>query len=163
MGVLPHTKLTKRELSFVRRRIPDRPRRFSKRFIFQEVKKRNRYRNIVRQLQRCPDHPNPLGYGVPGPIRAGTTVTAYNKRLRILHRGVVLFHDRNAHGYLVQFERKELGFEFCPDTEVASHGVPEILVPPARHHLHGALRLDKHVSDVGTLQYGTRRGPRGGE
>jgi hypothetical protein len=29
--------------------------------------------------------------------------------------------------YLVQFERKELGFEFCPDTEVASHGAPSFL------------------------------------
>ena len=91
-------------------------------------------------------------------------MTAYNKRLRILHRGTVLFHDARAHGYLIQFERKELGYEFCPDSEVASHGLPEVLVPAEDSCLHGSSRTGNlSLSEVGTMTYGTSRAPTSGK
>jgi hypothetical protein len=34
--------------------------------------------------------------------------------------GVVLFYSPGDHGYLIQFDAKELGCEFCPDADVAS-------------------------------------------
>jgi len=61
------------------------------------------------------------------PIKVGATVTAYNRRAKILHRGTVLTRKDNY--YLVQFERKDLGCEYCSDIDVASHGIPEILKP----------------------------------
>ena len=115
-------------------------------------------------MQRNPNQPNPLGCDIPPPIRVGTTVTAYNKRLRILHRGIVLFHDVRAHGYLIQFERKELGYEFCPDTEVASHGVPDVLVAANESPLHGTSRTGNiDMSEVGMMTYGTSRTPTSGK
>ena len=158
LGVLPNMKLSRHEWSLIRRRIPNRPRRFSQRFIFEQLKQRNRYRSIFRQMQRNPNQSNPLNCDIPAPIRVGTTVTAYNKRLRILHRGIVLFHDVRAHGYLVQFERKELGYEFCPDAEVASHGVPEVLVAANDSWLNGTSRMGNvRISEIGTMTYGTSR------
>jgi hypothetical protein len=145
----------------IRRRIPNRPKRFSRPFILSQLRKRNQYRSNVRQIQRNPDQPNVLGYDVPAPIRVGATVTAYNKRFRILHRGVVLFHDVRGHGYLIQFERKELGHEFCPDTEVAQHGMPEILVRGTNTPLKGSSfgYVGNNLLDAGILAYGTSIGP----
>lgn len=120
LGIPPSAKLTKSEWSMVRRRIRHRPRRFSKNFIIAQLGKRNLYRSIVRQVQRNPGSSHRLGFDVPASIRPGTKVTAYNKRCGVLNRGTVLFHDPAKKGYVIQFERKELGHEFCPDTEVAT-------------------------------------------
>jgi hypothetical protein len=165
LGILPTAKLTRREWSAVRRLIPNRPRRFSKRFIFTQLKERNKYRNIVRELHRNPDQTNHTGYEIPAPIRVGSTVTAYNKKFLILHRGVVLFHDIYAAQYLIQFERKEAGFEFCSDTEVASHGVPEMLMPPSPSILTGSPTGYDILNspDIGALPYGTSFGPLSGK
>jgi hypothetical protein len=67
-------------------------------------------------------------YDVPAPIRVGNIVTAYNRKYRVIHRGAVLSYDERSARYLVQFERKEFGHDFCPDTEVASHGIPDLLI-----------------------------------
>lgn len=145
----------------IRRQIPHRPRRFSRKFIFEELKKRNQYRSKARQLQRNPDQSNHLGFDVPAIIEVGATVTAYNKLCGIIFRGIVLFHDARAHTYLVQFEKKELGCEICADTEVARHGVPEILVPDSKTggSGFGFSHIPTHLSGVGALAYGARRFP----
>jgi hypothetical protein len=132
LGVRPSASLTRREWSAIRRRIPRRRRRrFSRNFVISELEKRNQHRSLVRQLQQEPDHVNTTGFDIPAPIQAGATVAAYNKQFRVLHRGVVLSHDQAKHGYLIHFDRKELGYEFCPDTEVASYGPPTVLIHAA--------------------------------
>jgi hypothetical protein len=143
----------------IRRQIPHRPRRFSVKFVFEELKKRNQYRSKVRQLQRNPDQPNHLGFDVPAIIEVGATVTAFSKRCGILHRGTVLFHDPRAHTYLVLFENKDLGCEICADTEVVRHGVPEILLPDSNtvESGFGFSDIPTHLSGLGALPYGTKR------
>ena len=61
--------------------------------------------------------------------KVGTTVTAYHKRARLIHRGTILAYNQMTGIYLIQFERKELGWDWVRDIEVATHGVPEILLP----------------------------------
>mmetsp|Transcript_30124 Transcript_30124/g.69520 ORF Transcript_30124/g.69520 Transcript_30124/m.69520 type:complete len:383 (+) Transcript_30124:3-1151(+) len=96
-------------------------------------------------------------FEVPVAIKVGTTVTAFNRKYRVIHRGIVLAYDLNRCMYLVQFERKELGFEFCPDTEVASHGVPELLEQPAEVALDGSTMggFSDPSGEPGSLLYGT--------
>ena len=161
LGILSNAKLTRREWGAVRRMIRRRPRRFSKRFIFSQLQERNKFRDLVRHLQQHPDETNHTGYEIPAPIRVGATVSAYNKRFLILHRGVVLFHDVASARYLVQFERKSLGFELCSDTEVASHGVPNTIMPAAPGKLTGAPHEGAigGLAGVGALPYGTSFGP----
>eukprot|EP00547_Thalassionema_nitzschioides_P001014 CAMPEP_0194207414 /NCGR_PEP_ID=MMETSP0156-20130528/6166_1 /TAXON_ID=33649 /ORGANISM="Thalassionema nitzschioides, Strain L26-B" /LENGTH=1028 /DNA_ID=CAMNT_0038934175 /DNA_START=177 /DNA_END=3263 /DNA_ORIENTATION=+ len=127
LGIPTDIKLTRTEWSIVRQQIRKRPRRFSKRFISQEVERLKDYRSVVRKMQHL-SMPRPKGFlfEVPCAIEVGTVVTAYSKGYNILHRGVVLEYDIDRRMYLIQFERKELGFEFCPDVEVASHGVPQL-------------------------------------
>lgn len=121
------------------------------------MKKRNRYRSIVRRLQQNPDCAQSKGFVFPEPIHAGTTVTAYNKRCNILHRGTVLFYSPRDHGYFIQFERKGMGCEFCPDTDVASHGIPDLLLHSAESpFIHETQRtMRNQLSNVGTLRFGT--------
>jgi hypothetical protein len=121
--------LTRREWTAIRRRIPNKPRRFTQRFIASQFNERNEYRNTVRMLQRNVGLASSLRfpYDVPAPIRVGNIVTAYNRKYRVIHRGVVLSYDERSARYLVQFERKEFGHDFCPDSEVASHGISELL------------------------------------
>ena len=159
LGVLPNMKLTRREWSMIRRGIHGRPRRFSRRFIFSQLKKRNRYRLIARHLQRNPSEPNPTGFDIPPPIKPGTIVTAFNQKFKTLHRGVVLFHDAAGHRYLVQFERELLGVEFCVDTEVASHGISKVLVPGKEVGINGVGfgEFHSHLLELDTLKYGTHR------
>ena len=166
LGILPTARLTRREWSVVRRMIHRRPRRFSKRFILSQLRERNKFRNMVRNLQAQPDMANTTGFAIPAPIRVGATVTAYNKKFLILHRGVVLYHDVHSAKYLVQFERRELGYEFCSDTEVASHGVPDILLPAAPSRLSDSPYPEVNGStaaEEGGLPYGTSFGPLSGE
>lgn len=143
----------------VRRRIRHRPRRFSRNFIVSQLKKRNLYRSIVRQVQRDPDCAHTLAFDVPATIRPGTTVTAYNKRFRMLHRGTVLFHDPPKKGYVIQFERKGFGHEFCPDTEVATQGISDIVFHAKESPLRGATfgAMCDPLSNMGTLPYGSSR------
>jgi hypothetical protein len=91
-------------------------------------------------LQRNPDLAATLNfqYDVNATIRLGRVVTAYSRKYRILQRGVVLSYDDRKARYLVQFESKEFGNEFCPDSEVASHGIPELLIPAPDRTLTGS-------------------------
>jgi hypothetical protein len=79
----------------------------------------------------------------------------------VVFRGIVLAHDAELNGYLVQFERQELGYQFCRDTEVASHGAPEILVRAADVTLDGTTlgAFSNRHAPPGALAYGTSYGP----
>lgn len=130
-------RLTRREWKAIRRRISRRPRRFSPSFINSQMNERNSYRNKVRLLQRNPNlaSTSDFPYDVPSPIRVGSVVTALSKRYRIIQRGVVLSFDEENARYLVLFENREYGSEYCPDTEIASHGGFEALIPMARSNI----------------------------
>ena len=127
-GISPKVRLTRTEWSTVRQLIRGRPRRFSKAFVAKELKELNAYRGIVRKMQHHKmARPAGMKLDVCVPIKVGTTVTAHNTRFNVLHRGMILAYDLKRHMYLIQFEKKELGFDFCKDTEVASHGIPDLL------------------------------------
>ena len=66
---------------------------------------------------------------VLAPPRIGDTVTAYHHPTHLLHRGSVLCHDHESSAYLIQFEKKSLGYDWCADFEVASHGLPQVIYP----------------------------------
>jgi hypothetical protein len=102
-----------------------------------------------------------FGFQVPAYIKVGATVTAIHWQRRVLHRGIVLGHDPFRSGYLVQFERKELGFQFCPDYEVATHGMPETLLHASDATLEGTCvgGFANWNMGPGELSYGTSRGP----
>lgn len=161
LGVPPTARLTRKEWSVVRRSLPKRPRRFSRRFIQSELAKLCQYRDIVRAIQHSETVLPDFGFDVPAYIKVGATVTAIHWKRRVLHRGTVLAHDPRRSGYWVQFERPELGSQFCPDYEVASHGIPEILFQASATSLEEAnlgAFSDRH-SQIGDLSYGTSYGP----
>lgn len=88
------------------------------------------------------------------------TVTAYNRQYQVLHRGTVLHHDAKRHFYLIQFERKELGFEVCPDHRISAHGLqlPVCRAPDTAFdgtHIGGSEDLNKLP---GSIVYGTGYG-----
>lgn len=63
--------------------------------------------------------------------------------------------------YLIQFERKELGFEFCLDVEISSHGVKEVLLPANPRKMYGSQprsHLSMTSTMVGELAYGSTYG-----
>jgi hypothetical protein len=101
-----------------------------------------------------------FGFTVPAYIKVGATVTAIHWKGRVLHRGVVLGHDPVRCGYLVQFERQEMGFQFCPDYEVATHGMPETLLNATDATLEGRTLggFANGNARPGDLAYGTSRG-----
>jgi hypothetical protein len=107
------TRLTRQEWNIVRRKLRPRPRLFSKRFIAEQLTRRNRHRALIRRLQQdsmaeeC------------SPILAGTPITAFDKRSHTIRRGRILLHDPKKYSYLVQFDDKESGCVICPDFEVA--------------------------------------------
>ncbi|VEU42303.1 unnamed protein product [Pseudo-nitzschia multistriata] len=107
-----NTKLTKQEWSLIRRTIRPRPRLFSKRFIAEQLKKRNHHRALVRRLQQDPEVTE------FSPISTGTHVTAYHIRGSTIGTGRVLLHDPKTHNYLIQFADRKLGCEVCPDSDV---------------------------------------------
>ena len=131
-----HVLLVKSGVLFVER-LRKRPRRFSRRFIQSELAKLCQYRDIVRAIQHSGVSMPDFGFQVPAYIKVGATVTAIHWQRRVLHRGIVLGHDPFRSGYLVQFERQELGFQFCPDYEVATHGMPETLLHASDATLEG--------------------------
>lgn len=78
----------------------------------------------------------------------------------MLHRGTVLSRTTSPSTYLVQFERKELGYEECPDFDVASHGIPAMLkVSPTNQSLDAQIDPNRY----GDLPYGTTYGPLSGK
>jgi hypothetical protein len=107
-----------------------RPRIFSRKFVREQTIQLKLYRQIVRKIQiygRDIEEANKFHYDVQAPPRVGTTITAYHPGGRLVHRGTVLYHDKLEGEFLIQFERKELGWDWVSDFEVASHGVPEII------------------------------------
>jgi hypothetical protein len=119
----------------------------------------NTYRQRVRWAQKNKSRPPDFRYEVPAITKVGSTISAFNKRFHIIHRGLVLSYDEERHGYMIMFERKELGFEFCRDVDVASHGVPEILIPAADTTLNGLSLFSDVNAQPGELPYGTSYGP----
>ena len=107
------TRLTKREWSLVRQKIRRRPRLFSKKFIAEQLKERNKHRSLVRQLQQDPEVEDFSS------IPVGSIVTAYNKKFKTICKGNVLQYDPRKFEYLIQFNSPEYGFEICPDAEVS--------------------------------------------
>jgi len=157
-GISPDARFSRSEWSIIRQQIRKRPRLFSKAFVAEELTKLRQYRSTIWAMQH-EELPRPEGFlfEVPRPINAGTTVTALHRGIDILHRGVVLAYDKSRAQYLVQFERKELGFGFCPDHEVASHGVPQLLPSPSACALDGA-KIGGFVEQdcpAGATDYGT--------
>ena len=127
LGLPRNLKLTTREWRIVRRQIRPKPRRFSKRFLFDELKKRNRFRELVREAQQNPAYAAELGFNISPPIRPGTLVAVYSEGYCSLRRGTILCHDPGRKGYIVQFEGSNPSFS--ADSEVATAGIPISLSP----------------------------------
>jgi len=142
LGIPKKAKLTRREWAAARRRMgKDKPRRFSEKFIVSQLSDRNEYRSTVRKLQNnphlsCTEH---FPFVVYAPSRAGTMVTAYSKRFRIIQRGRVLTYDRKTALYLIEFENGQFGYELCPDSDVATCGVPTVLMRPSKREEFGTM------------------------
>jgi len=118
------------------------------------------YRDLVRDVQLGKSNILHGGmYEIPAAISVGSTVSAYNKRARMVQRGVVLLQDKVKPGYKVLFDRKELGCEFCPDTDVARHGPPNLLIEPSNYAVDGSVIGNNNRSHVveGSLPYGSAR------
>jgi len=191
LGLPPDIKLSRSEWSYVRRRMKNKPRRFSNHFVRSQLKSLEAYRNTVRGIQRSPKDSSlvPADFGYEGsfhpsrfsshylsslvthmhhlfvvltPITVGSTVTAFNKRTKLLHRGVVLSRRTyQSNAYVIQFERKELGFEFCLDIDIASHGVKEVLLPAKPPGLQASPmvpHLGMNTTNLGELAYGSTYG-----
>jgi hypothetical protein len=127
LGIDADARLTYPEWRAIRRRVQKKPRLFSKRFIADQTEELWKHRNSVRLLQQKPLAITPP-FDIPRRISIGSTVTAFSRRYKIIQRGVVLSYDSLNAAYVVLFDRKEFGCEFCPDTEVARHGGAEILI-----------------------------------
>ena len=160
-GISPTVKLTRQEWSAVRKAIRGRPRRFSSKFVRDELVKLNNYRHLIRMMQHTGlPRPPHFGYEVYSAVKIGHIVTAYTRRFRILQRGTVLTYDANRKMYLIQFERTEVGFEFVLDIDVASHGLPELLYEASEVALDETLIggfADKN-NGIGSMLYGTLYG-----
>jgi DIRP len=112
--------MTHQEWKSIRRRCKFLPRRFSQRFIASELKERNEYRRMIRAVQNGLQYPTTLRYNVYKALRAGTVVHAYCKMGKTIQRGSVMSHDPKTAMYLIEFENEAYGYEYCPDTDVAS-------------------------------------------
>lgn len=108
------TQLTRQEWSLVRQKLRPRSRVFSKRFIAEQLKQRNRHRALVRKLQQD------TSMEAFAPLSAGTPVSAIDRRSHAIRTGRILLHDPKNHCYLVQFDDKDSGCEICQDFEVAT-------------------------------------------
>ncbi len=114
-----------------------------------------KYRNDVRNIQRKgASEVQNFGYDVLAIPKVGTTVSAYHKGARMIHRGTILARHRQL--YLIQFERRELDWDWVPDIEIASHGVPEVIFSSNSHKMSHSTSL---VPDHGSLPIGTSFGP----
>lgn len=136
LGIRPDVQLSRKEWRVVRNKITTKPKRFSRRFILSQMSERNKYRGTVRKLQREGIISTvPFEYEVLAPITAGSIVTAYSSTYGYIQRGVTLSYDDKSAHYLVQFENRLFGQEFCPDSVVASHGRPIVLQPAPHRYL----------------------------
>ncbi len=88
------TKLARKEWSYVRSTL-GRPRRMSKAFLAEEVKKLEQYRADVRNIQQgktilCAEDSTPFPEEVPARLTEGQTVVARHPNTCQLHTGVVM-------------------------------------------------------------------------
>lgn len=143
---------------------------FSRAFLDEQRRDRNRYRESVRSIQTFSGDKAPLANldwnePVPARIPVGAVVTAFNAKYRILQRGVTLSHDAKRNMYFVQFP-PGYGKLWCPDYEVARHGLPELLTPgstpflknPTRPGGNGHPPISSSLIISGTEGYGTSLG-----
>ena len=115
----------------------------------------------------CPDY---FSFKVLRPIDVGTTVTAI--KFGSLHRGVVLDYNVDRCSYYIEFDKKELGLEFCLDYEVATYRVPTLMygtdsvtlegtdtaVAAARNQPRGELENGKSYASIGKVTPEYRKG-----
>jgi DIRP len=150
-GSLPlGSRLTRSERTLVRQRFQRKPRRFSRKFISEQLLELEQYKNECRIVQR--DHSEvsrvdqlsttamPQGHGlllrfistyeIPCIITAGSTVSAVHPVYRLLHRGTVLGFDHLTSRYTVLFERPECRSGAIADTEIALHGTNKLIWKP---------------------------------
>ncbi len=165
IGVPADSRLTRAEWSLVRRKIRRRPRLFSKKFISSQMKQLENYRESVRKIQQGHGakvlvKKKDFNYEVLAPPKIGTVVTAYSKRAKMIHRGTILAHHRRMHFFLVQFERKELSWDWVRDTDVASHGLPEVLLPKMEViEVNSGTPSLSNIRNIGSITCGTCFGP----
>lgn len=134
-----------------------------------QMQELEKYREIIRKVHsfgiKIPDVNN-FDFEVLAAPKIGATVTAYHKHARLIQRGTVLAHNKKAAIFLIQFERKELGWDWVKDVEIASHGVPEILISKRNPlTLCSIPHPDPNdfVPEHGSLPYGTTFSPLIGE
>jgi hypothetical protein len=101
-------------------------RRFSRRFIHEEIIERNKYRQAVRFFQQYSELLDnvPFPYDVAKPIPNGTSIAAWNKVRQIICRGKVVGHNVERSTYSVDFGEDDVSQE-VPDSQVATIGGPE--------------------------------------
>ena len=168
LGIPEDTKLSRHEWKLVRQRLCHNRReskqrnRFSKRFITSQMNEIDSLRNSVRTTQFWGADSKQLPSSkrdVVAAISVGSTVSAFNKSTRILHRGLVLDRDffKGCLRYRIQFERKELGWEFCKDIDVAAHGPPSIMLSKKSDFFDRSMTTKNCFP--GRLPYGTAYGP----
>lgn len=154
LGLKADQAFTQGQWKALRRLIRQKPRRFSSNFIASQLNERNMYRCTVRRLQNNPSLATPAGFPfhVYAPIPLGSTVTAYCKYFRMIQRGKVLAYEKSSAVYLIEFENKHFGYELCPDSDVATSGIPEILkrAPSTKYLNH---------RECSSIAYGTATGP----
>jgi hypothetical protein len=61
--------------------------------------------------------------------------------------GIVLSYDPTFATYLIEFEDEIYGYEYCPDTDVASYGTPIVSSHKFIHNFH-----DEFDKRIGRLQ-----------
>jgi hypothetical protein len=128
LGVNIDTPLSLHGWKTIRRQQKIVPRRFSKQFVAGQLQERNEYRRMVRMLQSNPDLTIDFPYNVCMPIRVGSMVTAFCRKFQIIQRGRVLAYERAKALYLVEFESDRYGYEWCPDSDVATCGKRTMLI-----------------------------------
>lgn len=137
LGLPLDAPLSHAEWKSIRRRCKLVPRRFSKQFIASELMERNKYRTIVRSIQSNPLMcPSEFQYNVYKPILAGTVVKAYCKIHQTIQSGIVASYDPIHAIYLIEFQDELYGYEYCPDSDVASSGTPSFLIHKSAYSCH---------------------------
>lgn len=72
---------------------------------------------------------------------------AYCKIHQTVQPGFVVSYDPTNAIYLIEFEDEVHGYEFCPDSDVATSGIPNILIKKSKYY-----RRDEFESSFSQLQ-----------
>jgi DIRP/Myb-like DNA-binding domain len=115
VGLLPGTKLTRKEWSALRSAL-GRPRRLSNAFLRESRTKLEIHRKTTRNFY-SQDHMDPaIAATLPRQVAVGQKVIARHPLTRQLHDGTVLTAGFN--NYRIQFYRRDLGVEMVRDIDV---------------------------------------------